>query len=296
MAHAHEHRHNSTYYVDQLCTIAACGALGVVSILMFRASGPSHQPKLSYILAPQFFVPVLAGGIALLTLVIIRAVTLWREAGQAKACAAHQHHVHGHAHHHDHEHGDCGHDHSHDHEHGHDHDHDHGWTPLRYAVLMIPIALFLLNLPNSSFSAEKFGRDLNSGAIEGPAGAIADKGQAYSLGFKELTAAAFFPDQRDELEGKTGRLRGMFNPLENDKEFTLFRVKMNCCAADAIPVGVRIISSENITRFPPKQWVEVEGQIQFRKIVGQDKYMPILLVKSADNVKPIPPQPDYGLE
>lgn len=300
MAHAHEHRHNSTYYVDQLCTIAACGALGVVSILMFRSSGPSQQPKLSYILAPQFFAPVFAGGVALLVLVLVRAVTLWREAGQARACDEHEHHHHDHGHGHDHDHADCGHDHSHDHahshDHGHDHDHDHGWTPLRYAVLMIPIALFLLNFPNSSFSAEKFGRDLQTGVIEGPTSAIADKGQAYNLGFKELTTAAFYPDQRAELEGKTGRLRGMFNRLNNDKEFTLFRVKMNCCAADAIPVGVRIISNENITRFDPKQWVEAEGQIQFHKLVGQDKYLPVLIVKSADDVKSIPPQPDYGLE
>ncbi len=43
------------------------------------------------------------------------------------------------------------HDHGHDHGHGHDHDHDdhdHGWAPWRYAVLLVPVALFLLGLPN----------------------------------------------------------------------------------------------------------------------------------------------------
>mgnify|MGYP001475997903 FL=1 len=289
MAHDHDHHHGGTYYVDQLCTIATCGALGIVAILMYRGSGPSGQPKLSYILAPQFFVPVLVGGIALLVLVTIRAITLWRQAGEARSCD-HSHCAHDHGH----DHGDG---HAHAHDHAHDHSHDHGWTPLRYAVLMIPIALFLLNLPNSSFSAEKFGRDLHAGAVEGATGLIGDKGQAYHLGFRELTQAAFFPDQRAELEGKTGRLRGMFSPI-SEKEFTLFRVKMNCCAADAIPVGVRIITEEPLAGFRGKDWVEVEGQIQFRKLVGQDKYLPVLVVPSPweKHIRTIPPQPDYGLE
>ena len=315
MAHAHEHPHDNTYYLDQLCTIGACGALGLVAILMYRSSGPANQSKLSYILAPQFFIPVLAGGIALIALVIVRAITLWKEAGQSKphehhhdhahdhTHAHHHHHEHthnhGHEHHHEHRHThshDHSHDHGHEHGHSHDHGHEHGWTPARYAVLMLPIVLYFLNLPNSSFSAEKFGRDLQGGALEGGSTLVTDKGQAIDLGFKELTTAAFYDSQRNELEGKTGKLRGMYNPLGSDKEFTLFRVKMNCCAADAIPVGVRIISAENITRMKEKQWVEVEGQIQFRKLVGQEKYLPVLLLKSADQVRAIPPQPDYGLD
>jgi uncharacterized repeat protein (TIGR03943 family) len=315
MAHTHEHTHDNTYYLDQLCTIGTCAALGAVSILMYRASGPTGQRKLEYILAPQFFVPVLAGGIALLVLVAIRAITLWKDAGKSHSNGhrhehehihSHDHghdhhdhsHEHGHAHHHHHDHvHDHGHDHSHDHGHSHDHDHSHGWTPARYAVLMLPIVLYFLNMPNSSFSASRMGRDLNTGAIEGgDATMLASKGAAINLGFKELTAAAFFEDQRKELEGQSGKLKGMFSPLKNDKEFTLFRVKMNCCAADAIPVGVRILSLENITQFKAQDWVEVEGQIQFRKLVGQEKYMPVLLVKSADQVRRTAPQSDYGLE
>jgi hypothetical protein len=162
---------------------------------------------------------------------------------------------------------------------------------------MLPIVLYFLNMPNSSFSASRIGRDLDTGAIEGgDATMLASKGTAINLGFKELTAAAYFEDQRKELEGQSGKLTGMFSPLKNDKEFTLFRVKMNCCAADAIPVGVRILSLENITQFKAQDWVEVEGQIQFRKLVGQEKYMPVLLVKSADQVRRTAPQADYGLE
>jgi hypothetical protein len=161
---------------------------------------------------------------------------------------------------------------------------------------MLPIMLYFFNLPNSSFSAEYIKRDLSSAELEAPTTLVADRGLALDLGFKELTAAAFFPQQREELEGKTGKLRGMFSPRGSDKEFTLYRVKINCCAADAIPVGVVIVSAENITQIQPGKWVEVEGQIQFRKEVGKDKYLPALLLKSRDQVKAIPPQSDYGLD
>jgi uncharacterized repeat protein (TIGR03943 family) len=318
MAHDHEHPHNSTYFLDQLCTIATCGMIGMISILMYRGTGPSGQSKLSYILAPQFFIYVLLGGITIVALVIVRAVTLWQQAGAAKLRTAPAEaqaeflkvgspHVHDHEHHHDHGHGHHHHDHAHDHnhehhhhnhahDHSHDHSHDHGWTPARYAVLMLPIMLYFFNLPNSSFSAEYIKRDLSSAELEAPTTMVADRGMALDLGFKELTTAAFYPQQREELEGKTGKLRGMFSPRGSDKEFTLYRVKINCCAADAIPVGVVIVSAENITQIQPGKWVEVEGQIQFRKEVGKEKYLPALLLKSRDQVKSIPPQSDYGLD
>jgi hypothetical protein len=296
MAHDHVHAHDNTYYLDQLCTIAACGALGGVAILMYWLPGSDGKTKLSYILAPQFFAPVFVGGVALIVLVLIRAITLWQTAGQ-NAGHTHEHdhnhshdHDHGHDHTHDHDH-DHGHDHAHPHTH--DHGHEHGWTPARYAVLMLPIVLYFLNLPNSTFSAEWYGSHMSRGALaEG--GPVAAK-EGMVLGFKELANAAYFPETRQAMEGKTGKLTGMFSPVSG-KEFTLFRVKMTCCAADAIPVEVRIISDENIIAPNRGDWVEVEGQIQFRELVGYKKYMPVLFLKSADQVKKVPAQSDYGLE
>lgn len=273
MAHVHEHRHNA-YYLDQLCTLGTCGAIGVVSVLMYVMKTPppsDPQPRLSYILAPQFFLPVLFGGIALIVLVLIRGVGLWREAGTAGADC-------------------CGHDHDHGHDHGHGHDHEHGWTPAKYAVLLLPVVLYFLNLPNSSFNPQAFNFDAVE--LSGDVKSVADKG-SVALGFKELTNAALDPRTREELEGKTGSLKGMFSRLGNDKVFTLYRVKMTCCAADAIPLGVRIFSPENITGMPEKQWVEVSGQIQFHKLKDREKYMPVMVVKSADDVKKIPPEPEY---
>jgi hypothetical protein len=157
---------------------------------------------------------------------------------------------------------------------------------------MLPIVLYFLNLPNSSFSAERWGEF--GLKLEDPVKPVEGKGgNVLSLGFKELSNAALIPSQRDYYHGRTGRISGMYSPLSGDKEFTLFRVKMNCCAADAIPLEVRIISQENLTRLTAKEWVEVEGQIQFQKVAGRDKFLPVVLVESADHVRKIPPQSDY---
>src|SRR5439155_23483956 len=152
-AHDHDHHHGGSYYLDQICTIGACGALGVIAVLMSSLTDGAGQLRLSYILAPQFFGWVFAGGIALLILSAIRAVCLWQEAGRATAHAHHHDHDHAHEHHHDHGH-EHSHEHGHDHGHAHDHghDHDHGWTPARYAVRMVPIVLFFLGLRNRRFS------------------------------------------------------------------------------------------------------------------------------------------------
>ena len=72
---------------------------------------------------------------------------------------------------------------------------------------MLPIMLYFFNLPNSSFSADYIS-ELTDNALEGTTKVVADRG-SIELGFKELTNAAFSPQQREELEGKTGKLRGM---------------------------------------------------------------------------------------
>src|SRR5207249_7750262 len=94
----------------------------------------------------------------------------------------HDHHDHDHGHHHDHDHEHHHHDHDHDHGHahahaheqtpGHDHGHDHGWAPWRYTVLMLPVVLFLLNLPNEIFSARYQAVAVQDGAVEQAAGLV----------------------------------------------------------------------------------------------------------------------------
>src|SRR5262245_65756 len=158
MTHSHDHHHDpNAYYTEQLCTIAICGALGGIAVALYATNG------LNVLLAEGILRDsVLAGGIALLVLVSIRAVALWISVG--KAPAHEHHHDHNHNHDHDccgedHEHAvttaaqglplvtDAGHEHHHHHDHSHgghshDHDHDHGWAPIRYIVLLVPVLLY----------------------------------------------------------------------------------------------------------------------------------------------------------
>jgi hypothetical protein len=188
MAHVHD-ADNDAYYLDQLCLVGICAAFAGVCLALYFW----QTEMLTLLLAPQFHVFVLMSGVGLLALVVIRSVTLWRQASAQTQAANHVHHHHDH-HHHDHGHEHCGHDHEHEgcaghdhghehhitatphshvhapgvahdhdhhhhdhdhaHGHGHDHGHDHSWAPWRYVVLLIPIMLFLLGLPSRGLNVQ----------------------------------------------------------------------------------------------------------------------------------------------
>ena len=120
--HPHDHSHdNDTYYLDQLCMIGITGAFAGICLALYFL----NQSMLSLLLKPAFFPLVLATGITLLVVVVLRAAVLWQEVGKHQQIAHAHHHGESCDHHHDH---DCGHDHHHhDHDHHH-HDHDHGHT------------------------------------------------------------------------------------------------------------------------------------------------------------------------
>jgi hypothetical protein len=130
----HSHDDHRGHYLEQLCTIGMCGALGVVAILMW------YRGWLSDLLADTFHPAVLLGGISLLAIVTVRAVALWPAAAPAHDPA--------------HEHGpacDRSHEHSHGPDDGHHHGHEHGWVPVRYVGLLLPVTLFSLGQPNQEF-------------------------------------------------------------------------------------------------------------------------------------------------
>ncbi|HYV39194.1 MAG TPA: hypothetical protein VE988_26135, partial [Gemmataceae bacterium] len=190
----HDHSHDTdTYYLDQLCMVGITGAFAGICLTLYFF----NTDMLKLLLQDDFHPLILAAGVTLLIVTLVRAAVLWRAAGKKSAAHvhdhAHEHHHHDHAHdHHDHAHCDhdhhhehveahdhhhhhgeaCGHDHHHEHiqpavatyhspalpmvahDHGHAHDsddgHDHGWAPWRYVVLLVPMMLFLLGLPNKA--------------------------------------------------------------------------------------------------------------------------------------------------
>jgi len=297
MAHDHDHHHGTGYFMEQLFTIACCGLVGGIAILLYT------QGTVNLILAPRFWIPLLASGIALLALVAIRAVSVWQLAGKV-GDKAHAHH-HGHEHC-DHDHGACGHDHhghhhhhhepkqegvtqqpglislnlvpagatttapahTHTHDHGHDHDHSHGWVPVRYLILLI-VVLFWYFIPPEGLTAQQL--------------RLADFGEVGDYkkndlpplegSFTMLQNAAYDPDARELYEGRLVTLVGQFQAQPgDDKRFGLARFKINCCAADAIPLGCLVMIHPEWKGTPLNtdalhgRWVTVQGRIIFKKL------------------------------
>lgn len=284
MSHTHEHSHdNSTYYMEQLCTIGVCGLLGIVAVVAFyQGFLDATDPP---VLARYLHRYVLWSGLAILGLVGFRGITLWFSVGRRSADAQNEHqhdencaHHHGHDHDHaEHLHDEC-HHHDHPEDQGHDHGHEHGWNPWRYILLCLPIMLFFLGLPNGGFKSVK------AMEIEESSRSVSDKtGDVVHLNFKDLESWANNDSQREFFEGRTGLLKGQFVP-KSPNSFGLVRFKMTCCAADAIPLNVVIISPESIGDFKAMSWVQVTGQIQFRKRKDRDEYIPVLKLRTRGDV------------
>lgn len=326
MAHAHAHAHgetDNTYFLDQVLTILACGAVGLVAILMYQSG------MLGRILAPMFFKPVLVAGVAILLLAGVRAVAVWQMAGARKAeemdrpdNADEHDHSHGHAvaHSHSHSHGgecdhdraqpesgECGHDHGRAHGPAHAHSradeegegHEHSWAPWRYMVLAIPVFLYFLGLPRAEFSADRLKKQISQGSLVNPdrqalsllaGGPVMTKAlrkgepRTLHLGFKELSEAAALPVRHSAYEGDFGVIRGEFAPIPgNDHEFTLVRWNMTCCRADAIPLETRIIAPEPV-RIDGRPWVKVSGIISFQQTQG-GKWVPVLTLRNNEAIE-----------
>ncbi len=308
---AHMHEDSETFYLDQLCLVALGGAFGGICLSLYFW----QQSMLKLVLGEQFHPWVLASGILLIGITAIRAVILWTSVGPKKP----QQHEHHHA-----EHENCGHDHEHHHhdgpcpetEHGHAHDHGHGhdahahdWAPWRYVVLLVPIMLFLLGLPNKGpkVVAATAHVDMTEEAIayaglvaEGvdpwqqllAAAALASEanmGQVIPIEFKTLELASLTKEDRLFWKGKRVSVKGQFAPSPNsDRVFSLVRFRIRCCAADAIQLNVPMICKESVTGIKPDLWVKVTGRIDFQR--RGDAYFTLLLVPNRKAI--VPTEPD----
>jgi hypothetical protein len=310
-AHGHHHHHDhdhghedDTYTIDQLCMVGLSGAFGVICLCLFFW----QRQMLTLLLGPQFHLYVLFSGVALVFLAVTRGISLWFQAG--KLAAAHSH---THDHPHEHEHADgqsCCHDHAHGpHHHDHSHeDHDHGWAPWRYVVLLVPVILFMLGLPNKGpdagvknvemdFSKEasgyarliSLGPDplpmltfISANYQEGP------DTEAQPLAFKELEEAAATESRREFYKGKTIEVRGQYSPSPaNMHVFRLVRFRISCCAADAISLDVPMVCKDEIRNVARNTWVKVSGKVDFLK--KGDTYTTMLRVPSRAKVEPCAP-------
>jgi hypothetical protein len=321
--HDHSHTHDAdTFYLDQICMVGVSGAFGAVCLAMYFW----QTAMLNLLLGPQFHGFVLFSGVALLFIALVRGATLWRQAGRTGHAHAHEHeHDHEHEHAHaiqdgSHEHGVSAHEHGHAHghhhhhhghdDHHHDHDaadHDHGWAPWRYVLLLVPIVLFLLGLPNKGPQADTVavhvdltneaavysGLIASAPAVEGQlltylaAMYLADSGEVTEVPFQNLLDDANSADMREKYRNTTIRVRGQFVPaLGSDRLFRLVRYRIKCCGADAIPVPIPALTRDSLASrsdLKSNVWVKVTAAVDFQKTGGG--YAPVLRVMDLKGIQ-----------
>ena len=258
----HSHGHGlSDYYLEQLLTVFVCGAMGLTAVLMYTFG------RLQVILIEPLQPWVLAGGIALLVVTAIRALSLWRSVGASGPDHGASGHVHG---------PDCDHDHGPE-----DHAHMPGGIYLKTIPLMVPLLLFVMGLPsNAGFSQENINNRLGKAAAIGELQDVAAKsGDVLVLDFADLNMSAYDPGKREAFEGRRVRVEGQLKKV-SERDYELFRLKMTCCAADMIPLKARIKSDIVIpqSQFPDHQWVSVEGQLQFVEIPEKKMFLPVIRI------------------
>jgi uncharacterized repeat protein (TIGR03943 family) len=291
--HKHEHQHGHTHdhdhgdeAVEQLCSIGLCAGFGVVALALaipaLRNLKPESEPTmLGIILSPNFHGFVLAAGVVLLLMTVIRSVALWQESGQHK-------HVHG---------PDCNHDHAHVHgpDCGHDHapgeEHNHGGIYWRAVVLSFPLVLVLWGQPNKGYSQARVGALLGSTTgLGGNIKEVTEKSGGRKFSFDELNSFANNAEKRDSEEGKSATVKGQIRRI-NDKEATLYRLKMTCCAADTIPLKARILLDNSMGGIHDGTWVEVKGTLQFVPDPGSpSEFLPLIVAKIRDLKQGVTPE------
>jgi hypothetical protein len=185
-------------------------------------------------------------------------------------------------------------------------------------LLLVPIILFLLGLPNKGPAAKAIEQHVDStrelagfaGIVAAPpelSGHIASwvaalyltDGEVQEVSYKDLEAYSTMRDEeREEKRGKPVRVRGQFAPSPNsDHIFTLVRFRIQCCAADAIPMQVPIVTRDKLSGrsdLNVNDWVKVTGIVDFQKT--GNRTFTLLRVQDLRNVERCAPDSNPYLQ
>jgi hypothetical protein len=180
-------------------------------------------------------------------------------------------------------------------------------------VLLVPIMLFLLGLPNKGPKARA--REVAIANIDAQAGlpawsaagigplpsqqlvwalaGVADVTNARAIGmdFKSLESAAQDEYNRSYFKGKNVRVVGQF-VRHNDRLFSLVRFRIQCCAADAVEYQIPALCRESLAGLQKNQWVEVVGRAEFQRHPSGRGFQTVLFVARSQNITPTNPDPN----
>ena len=153
---------------------------------------------------------------------------------------------------------------------------------MAYVIIVTPVLFFLTGLPNSGYSS-RIGADQRQVDTTYQDAAVVGNGVMF-VDFFELSNAANNSEMRQAFEGRVVRIKGLYQPVK-DQECTLYRVRIVCCAADAVPMRVRIICRQVLPFLAAQTPVEITGQVQFRPIAGQDAFLPVIQLQGGSGVQ-----------
>ncbi|WIB63385.1 TIGR03943 family protein [Curtobacterium sp. MCBD17_040] len=142
-------------------------------------------------------------------------------------------------------------------------------------VVTVGISTAMFVLPPTTLSARTAQqRSVDSGSLStatGSGGAVALLGSGSvdtsEYGVKDWAALIRQTTDTSALVGKRLRLTGFVVP-DTDGGFTLTRFVISCCAVDAQPVGVGVVTDGSVPA--ANQWVTVSGALAANPDAGSD--------------------------
>lgn len=157
---------------------------------------------------------------------------------------------------------------------------------LKAAILMLPV-IFLWTIYGRSLGADAFAKR------------VLDTGQSVSLKTSNSTgkrSSAFSGNttslldlilDAEKFNGQKITIEGMvYRAAKTDKNsFKLFRFAIACCAADALPFSIKVITATE-AKLSNDTWVRVRGLFSLETINGKQ-----VLSIVAENILPIPAPP-----
>ncbi len=139
------------------------------------------------------------------------------------------------------------------------------------AVAVATMALLLIIAPTSLSNQFANTKPINANSSALAIGEVqSDQWESFTV--KEWSVLTVNPASFD-FSNKTVKLVGYVTYL-NDDSFYLSRLVVHCCAIDAQPVGVKVVSPGWVDAYKEGDWVEVEGS--FEDVNSSNQYSLIL--------------------
>lgn len=107
---------------------------------------------------------------------------------------------------------------------------------------------------------------------------------AIELETMDLLFAATEPSMQEEFSGQRVAIIGQYIPPrgEDATGFDLVRMFVVCCAADARPLGIKVVAPETI-KIPRMGWVRITGVARFPQVEGRTE--PLLEMEKIEEIE-----------